>query len=86
MTPYVHLLVSVIHPTYQMTINRYCVGFSLDDQRLRGFDLDHWAEPENRRRIRSLLCEDWLTDGCEVVGCEQIAGAVQWEDCASPHA
>ena len=33
------------------------------------------------RNHPSLLCEDWLTDGCDVVGCEQIAGAVQWENC-----
>jgi hypothetical protein len=26
-----------------------------------------------------LLCEDWLTDDCSVVGCEQITGAVQWQ-------
>lgn len=81
MKPYVHLLVSVVHPECDMTINRYCLGFSLEDQRLRDFDLDRWAEPAQRRKILSLLCEDWLTDGCDVVGCEQIAGAVQWENC-----
>lgn len=81
MKPYVHILVSVIHPEYEMTTNRYCVGFSLEDQRLRDFDIDRWAEPDQRRKILSLLCEDWLTDGCDVVGCEQIAGAVQWENC-----
>lgn len=86
MTDYVHLLVSVIHPAYEMTINRYCLGFSMRDQRLQNFDPDHWAEPANRRMLLSLLCEDWLTDGCEIVGCEPIAGAVQWEDCASPFA
>jgi hypothetical protein len=78
MTNYIHLLVSVIHPTYEMTINRYCLGFSLEDTRLRNFDPDNWATLENRQKILSLLCEDWLTDDCSVVGCERIAGAVQW--------
>lgn len=80
MSNYIHLIVSVIHPAYAMTVNRYCVGFSLDEPRMREFNVDHWAEPENRRRLLSMLCEDWLTDGCEVVGCEEIAGAVQWEN------
>lgn len=78
MTDYVHLLVSVIHPAYEMTTNRYCLSVSLSDPRMGRFDLDSWAEPEQRSLILSLLCEDWLTDGCAVVGCEQIAGAVQW--------
>ena len=47
----------------------------------RDFAIDRWAEPAQRRKILSMLCEDWLTDGCDVVGCEQIAGAVQWENC-----
>jgi hypothetical protein len=80
MSNYIHLLVSVIHPVYAMTINRYSLGVSLDDPRMRSFNLDHWAEPENRNLLLNLLCEDWLTDGCTVVGCEQIAGAVQWEN------
>ena len=79
MNYYINLLVSVIHPAYEMTTNRYCVGVSSNDIRLQNFDLDHWAEPENRKTLLSLLCEDWLTDGCTIVGCEQIAGAVQWE-------
>ena len=45
MTPYITLLVSVIHPVYGMTINRYCIGISPDDSRMQGFELDHWAEP-----------------------------------------
>jgi hypothetical protein len=76
---YVHLLVSVIHPVFEVTTNRYCVGISLQDSRMRKFDLDSWAKPEMRRLILSLLCEEWLTDGCTIVGCEQIAGAVQWK-------
>jgi hypothetical protein len=79
MSNYIHLLVSVIHPAYAMTINRYCLGVSLDDPRMRNFNLDYWAEPDMRQLILSLLCEDWLTDGCAVVGCDPIAGAVQWE-------
>jgi hypothetical protein len=78
---YIHLLVSVLHPTFEMTINRYCLGFSLHDQRLPGFDPDRWAEPVMRQEILSMLWEDWLTDGCLVVGCERITGAVQWENC-----
>jgi hypothetical protein len=80
MSNYIHLLVSVIHPVYELTVNRYSVGVSLDEPRMRNFDIDSWAEPEQRSLILSLLCEDWLTDGCTVVGCEQIAGAVQWEN------
>ena len=81
MKNYIHLLVSVVHPTREVMINRYCLGISLDDSRMRGFDLNHWAEPANRQRLLSLLCEDWLTDNCAIIGCEEIAGAVQWEDC-----
>jgi hypothetical protein len=80
MNNYIHLLVSVIHPTYEMCISRYCLGISMSDARMRGFDVDAWAEPENRRRLLSLLCEDWLTENCAVVGCEEISGAVQWEN------
>ena len=79
MTPYITLLVSVIHPVYGMTINRYCIGISPDDSRMQGFELDHWAEPENRSLLLSLLCEDWLTDGCSIVDCTPIAGSIQWE-------
>jgi hypothetical protein len=61
-----------------MTINRYCLGISMDDSRMQGFEVNHWAEPENRQKLLSLLCEDWLTENCAVVGCEEIAGAVQW--------
>lgn len=78
MTDYVHLLVSIIHPAYEMTINRYAISVSVGDSRMRTFTLDHWAEPENRKTLLSLLCEEWLSDGCTVVGCEEIAGAVQW--------
>jgi hypothetical protein len=77
-TNYIHLLVSIVHPAYAMTINRYCISVSLDDPRLRKFELDLWVEPEMRKLILSLLCEDWLTDNCAVVGCEEISGAVQW--------
>ena len=78
MSNYIHILVSVIHPAYAMTISRYCISVSLDDPRMGTFDLDLWAEPEMRRLILSLLCEDWLTDDCTIVGCEEISGAVQW--------
>lgn len=79
---YVHLLVSIVHCAADgaaSAINRYCVGISTEDSRMLRFDLDNWATPENRGLLLSLLCEDWLTDGCTVVGCEQVAGAVQWE-------
>lgn len=82
MINYINLLVSVVHPrcgVSNMTISRYAVGISLDDRRMLGFNIDHWAKPENRELLLSLLCEDWLSDGCAVVGCEAIAGAVQWE-------
>jgi hypothetical protein len=76
---YLHLLVSVFHPENDMTISRYCVGVSSDDPRMRNFNYYHWAEDDNRRTLMGLLCEDWLTDGCIIVGCEAIAGSVQWE-------
>ena len=78
MNSYVHLLLSVIHPAYAMTISRYCLSIDRDDPRMRSIDIDCWAEPENRAKLLSLLCDDWLTDGCEIVGCEEISGAVQW--------
>jgi hypothetical protein len=81
MKRYIHLVVSVVHPTCEMSINRYCLSVSLDDSRMKDFDPDRWAEPTNRQRLLSLLCEDWLTDNCAIVGCEEISGAVQWEDC-----
>lgn len=79
MNNYANFLISVIHPAYELTTNRYCVGVSLDDPRLRGFDIDNWAAPSNRRVLLSLLYEEWLTEGCDIVGCEEVAGAVQWQ-------
>jgi hypothetical protein len=79
MTQYIHLLVSVVHPAYEMAINRYCLGIDINDPLMCDFDVDRWAAPEMRNKLLSLLCEDWLTDDCCVVGCEQIAGAVQWQ-------
>jgi hypothetical protein len=79
MSTYIHLLVSVVHPAYEMTINRYCIGIDTNDPLFANFDVDRWAVPEMRNRLLSLLCEDWLTDNCCVVACEQIAGAVQWQ-------
>ena len=82
MSNYIHLLVSVVHPAYEMTINRYCVGIDTNDPLYAHIDIDHWAIPEMRNRLLSLLCEDWITDDCCVVACEQIAGAVQWQQVA----
>jgi hypothetical protein len=79
MNNYIHLLISVVHPAYEMTINRYCVGIDTNDPLYTRIDVDHWADPEMRNKLLSLLCEDWLTDNCCVVGCEQISGAVQWQ-------
>ena len=62
-----------------MTINRYCIGIDTNDPLFANFDVDRWAAPEMRNRLLSMLCEDWPTDNCCVVGCEQIAGAVQWQ-------
>lgn len=76
---YCVLLVSVIHPTYEMTTCRYCVGIDINDPLMHGFDIDQWALPEMRDKLLKLLCEDWLTENCCVVGCEQISGAVQWQ-------
>ena len=82
MSNYIHLLVSVVHPAYEMTINRYCIGIDTSDPLYTNIDVDRWAAPEMRSRLLSLLCEDWLTDDCCVVACEQIAGAVQWQQVA----
>lgn len=79
MNNYAHFVVSIIHPCCEMTINRYCLGVSMDDPRMKNFNVDHWAEINNRNTLLSLLCEDWLTEGCMVVNCEEISGAVQWE-------
>jgi len=84
MSNYVHLLVSVIHPAYEMTINRYCIGIDINDPLMRDFYIDCWAAPEMRSRLLSLLCEDWLTDDCAVISCEQIAGAIQWQRVDAP--
>jgi hypothetical protein len=81
---YLTLLVSVAHPEHGMAIQRYCVGVDHNDPLLYGFDLDHWATPEGRRKLLSLLCEDWLTEDCSIVGCEQISGAVQWQGGITP--
>jgi hypothetical protein len=78
MTSYFNFLISVLHPSYGNTIHRYCVGVDLGDPFASSVEFDDWAEPDNRNRILSLLCEDWLTDGCIVVGVEEIQGAVQW--------
>ena len=79
MTPYVYLLVSVAHSAPELAICRYCVGIDINDPLMHDFDLDRWAESKMRDRLLNLLCEDWLTDGCHVVACEQISGAVQWQ-------
>jgi hypothetical protein len=84
---YVHLLVSVVHPahdTFDMMICRYCVGFDTYDPLFCDFDLDTWATPVMRDKLLRLLCDDWLTDGSCIVGCEQITGAVQWQRRDSP--
>jgi hypothetical protein len=78
MTTYIHLLISLVHPAYDSTINRYCLSIDANDSKMQHIDIDRWAEPATRQRLLSLLCEDWLTDGCCIVGCEQISGAVQW--------
>lgn len=75
---YLTLLISLAHPEGG-TINRYAVGFDSTDPLFCRIDLNHWAEPEMRSRLLSLLCDDWLSDGCCVVGCELIAGSVQWQ-------
>jgi hypothetical protein len=75
---YEHYLVSVLHPTWNNTIERYCLGIDREDPLVQGLSFIEWALPKNRNRILSLLCEDWLTDGCIVVGVEEISGAVQW--------
>jgi hypothetical protein len=83
MNSYVNLLVSVLHPTFNMTICRYCVGIDLNDPLMQHFDIDHWAAPEMRKILLSMLCDDWLSEDCCIIGCEQIAGSVQWQRVSS---
>lgn len=75
---YITLLISVAH-SVDGIINRYCIGIDKNDPLYHRIDVDRWADPEMRNRLLSLLCDDWLSDGCCVVGCEQIAGSVQWQ-------
>lgn len=75
---YANLLISVAHPGFGV-INRYAVGVDTEDPLFRHIDIDRWADPEMRNRLLSLLCDDWLSVGCSVVGCEEIAGSVQWQ-------
>jgi hypothetical protein len=75
---YVNLLISIAHPNFGV-VSRYAVGIDTEDPLYKRIDIDRWAEPEMRNQMLSLLCEDWLSDGCCIVGCEEIAGAVQWQ-------
>jgi len=77
---YVTLLISVAsYGDDDLITNRYCIGIDRNDPLYHRIDVERWADPEMRNRLLSLLCEDWLSDGCCVVGCEQIAGSVQWQ-------
>jgi hypothetical protein len=83
---YVHLILTVVHqvPSQDLVCNRYCVSFSMDDPLFCDFDVDCWAEPEMRKILMRTLCEDWTRNALGITGCEEIAGAVQWDARVAP--
>jgi len=82
---YATLILTVVHevPSEDLVANRYCVGFSLDDPRFRGFDIDRWAEPEMRAILMRSLVDEWAEGALGITGCEEIAGSVQWQQLAT---
>jgi len=78
MDDYITLLISVAFLEPCVEIKRFSVGISLSDPLMAGLELAEWCEPENKLRLLSLLADDWLTGDCEIVGCEQIDGGIQW--------
>jgi hypothetical protein len=77
---YAHLILTVLHQftSGNCAYCRYCVSFSTDDPLFSGFDIDRWLEPGMRKILMRSLCEDWAESAIDIVGCQEIAGAVQW--------
>ena len=84
---YANLILTVVHevPSKELVANRYCVGFSLDDPRFQGFDIDRWAEPEMRSILMRSLVDEWVEGALGITGCEEISGSVQWQRRAIPN-
>ena len=84
---YATLILTVVHevPSKELVANRYCVGFSLDDPRFQGFDIDRWAEPEMRSILMRSLVDEWVEGALGITGCEEISGSVQWQRRAIPN-
>ena len=82
---YATLILTVVHevPSQDLVSNRYCVGFSLDDPRFQGFDIDRWAEPEMRAILMRSLIDEWTERALGIIGCEEISGSVQWQQPAT---
>ena len=82
---YATLILTVVHevPSEELVANRYCVGFSLDDPLFHGFDIDRWAEPEMRAILMRSLIDEWAEGALGIIGCEEIAGSVQWRRVAT---
>lgn len=77
---YANLILTVVHkvPSGDLMTNRYCVRFSLDDPRFRGFDIDRWEEPEMRAILMRSLIDEWTERALGITGCEEISGSVRW--------
>ena len=77
---YTTLILSVFYevPVANRRYFRYCVGFSLDDPRFQGFDIDRWKEPEMRSILMRSLIDEWAEGALVITGCEEISGSVQW--------
>ncbi len=77
---YANLILTVVHevPSEDLVANRYHVGFSLDDPRFKGFDIDRWAEPEMRSILMRSLADEWAEGALVIIGCEEISGSAQW--------
>ena len=54
---YATLILTVVHkvPSGDLVTNRYCVGFSLDDPRFQGFDIDRYGNRFMAANIRAEL-------------------------------
>ena len=78
MDDYITLLISVVFLEPCVEVKRFSVGIPLNDPMIANLELAEWREPKNKRRLLSLLSDDWLTGDCEIVDCEQISGGIQW--------
>lgn len=78
MSPYIHLLITVLYPQDDYALRRYAVSIDANDSRLARFEADCWADPHMKAMLSSILDEAWVRHAHVIVGCEQIADAIQW--------